>query len=218
MLLGQSMQNNDFIVLLTMTIDPQNTFALLRNNIPDRINDYRKSLSRWAKLPYKVVVIENSGYGNPFKDILQNANNIQYISTKIPYALEKGRGHGEASTLKYAADNIIKSNTAYIMKMTGRYAPLQDLSAVLSILQKYNPHVLIKPHHSEWFVAKRKFLRNFAIFCIENCDERKGNRGSFETQLLRFSNVYLTKNVIHSHLNINVVPIVCGSGVEVFSI
>ncbi len=195
---------NNFIVLLTMTIDTKNTIIVARNNISDRINDYRKSLTRWAQLPYKVVVIENSGYGNPFVDILKGSNNIKYISIKIPHIQERGKGYGEAQTLKYAIDKVIKNNTVYIMKITGRYAPQQDLSAILSILQEQKPNVLIKTNHSEWFVSKRKFIRDFANFCIKNCDDRKDISGIFETQLMRFSQD--VGNVTYTDLNINVIP------------
>ena len=216
LLFQATMQNNNFIVLLTMTIAPPQKILLERNKIQDRINDYRKSLTRWAQLPYKVVVIENSGYGNPFKDILQHTTNIQYVSVKIPYDPEKGRGHGEANALKYAVDNIIKSNTVYIMKITGRYAPRQDLSAVLSILQKHRPNVLLKPERTEWFVSKRKFLRDFTNFCIENVDERKGVNYLFDTLLSRFSQS--SANVIQSYLNIHVIPTNCGCDLAVITI
>lgn len=176
-------QKNEFVVLLTMTIDTKNTIIVSRNKIADRIGDYRKSLMRWAELPYKVVVVENSGYGNPFQDILKNAPNIQYVSTFIPSEPKRGKGYGEAQTLQYAIDNIIKNDKVYIMKVTGRYAPAGDLSEVLKILKEKKPEVLYKPKHSEWFVAKRPFYMELCKDCLETCNDSKGSNWIFEAHL-----------------------------------
>lgn len=132
-------EDKNLVVLLTMTIDTKNTITVSRKNVSDRIFDYKKSLTRWAELPYKVVVVENSGYGNPFQNILKKAPNITYISTYIPSDPKRGIGYGEAQTLKYAIDNVITNNSIYIMKVTGRYAPKGDLSNVIAVLKTKNP-------------------------------------------------------------------------------
>lgn len=210
--------NEHMVVLLTMTIDTKKTITVRRNKISDRIEDYRKSLTRWAQLPYRMIIVENSGYGNPFEDILKNAPHIQYISTNIPSDPNRGIGYGEAKTLKYAIDHLIKNNSIYIMKITGRYAPTHDLSNVISILKRKKPTALLKedPNHfflkkrSEWFVAKRDFYQKLSQNCIQTCDDKKGENGFFEAHLHELGDH--SENVIKTHnIIINVIETRGGS-------
>lgn len=177
---------DNFLVLLTMSIDPQGTVGALRSNVGQRIEDYRLSLQRWAQLPYNVLVIESSGYGNPFPDILNKAKNLQYISKKLPHIPSRGKGYGEANILLYAIDNYILSNNLYIMKITGRYAPAGDLSEILTVLQNEKPDILYRPKRSEWFVAKRDFYQQLAQRCLTVCGDGAGLI-SFETNLTQLS-------------------------------
>jgi len=209
--------NDNLVVLLTMTIDTGKGAAVARNKIPDRISDYRKSLVRWAALPYKVVVVENSGYGNPFQDILEKSPHITYVSTHIPSMPVLGIGYGEAQTLKYAMERLIKDNSVYIMKITGRYAPKENLSEVVNILMSKKPEVLLKvlpndlilPKRSEWFVAKRPFYQEISEDCIHTCDERKGTEGLFEAHLHHLGDT--KKGVIKTTLRIDIVKTRTGS-------
>lgn len=197
----------NIVVLLTMTIDINNTVDTKRHDINDRISDYRKSLARWAALPYAVIVLENSGYGNPFKDILHNAKNIHYISIKLPQDQMKGKSYGEAQILKYAMDKIIKNNNIYIVKMTGRYAPVADLTEVLQHLQLEKPDVILSHGvGSEWFVAKRKFFLELATQCIKTCKFVPGKDEYYfaiEGHLQRLSN---TKKMLKYHKWLDVIP------------
>ena len=179
--------NEKFIVLLTMTIDPQNTLNAKRTNISDRIADYRKSLSRWAELPYKVIVVESSGYGNPFADILTNAKHIIYISEKTPHIPARGKGYGESHIIKYAMKNLITDNDIYIMKITGRYAPKKDLSEIVSMLRNSHPKIVVRHGRSEWFIGKRDFFIAVADNCIEVCGDPTQGMVSFEANLLALS-------------------------------
>lgn len=172
---------NNFVVFLTMTIEPATTVNLKRVNIDDRIADYRKSLSRWAVLPYKVVVVESSGYGNPFTDILKNAPHIQYISTKLPCIAYRGKAYGEAEILKYAMENVIKNDKIHIMKVTGRYAPEENLKTITDILRAQKPRLMVKRGSSQWFVAYRPLVQKIAASCIKSCNINGG--GIFEDHL-----------------------------------
>lgn len=209
--------DENMVILLTMTIQTEKTISVARKKVSDRIEDYRKSLTQWAKLPYKVVVVENSGYGNPFQDILKNAPHIQYISVHIPSNPTLGIGYGEAQTLKYAMENVIKNDSIYITKMTGRYAPAKDLSDIIHILISKKPEVLLKEmpsdkivtQRSEWFVAKRQFYQTVVEDCMQMCDERKGMPGVFETRLHAVGEI--TKNVVKTNLNIKVLATRTGS-------
>jgi len=198
----------NFVVLLTMTINTKNTIDVARNNINNRILDYKTSLSRWSQLPYKVIVVENSGYGNPFKDIIKKNQHIKYVSINLPQIPERGKGYGEAQTLKYAVDNLIKDNNTYIIKFTGRYAPADNLSKILNIVTKHRPNLLFKTGRSEWFVATRNVILNISNLCINVCDDRKGIEGIMETQVVNCSKTI--KNVINTDMNIKVIPTYTG--------
>lgn len=221
----------NFVVLLTMTIDTKNTITvqsqpIKRKNISDRINDYRKSLARWAELPYTVIAVENSGYGNPFEDILKNAPNIHYVSTYIPSDPERGKGYGEGKTLAYAINHLIPSYSTYIMKVTGRYAPKYDLSKVIEILKTKKPEVLLKiepddpnPYmkkRSEWFVAKKLFYEQLTKSCFQTCDDRDSPNRFMETHLHNLGDK--TKKVVKTNLKIPVVLTKNGVDISVVNI
>lgn len=197
-----------------MTIDTGNTTYLNRKDIATRIEDYRKSLQQWSKLPYKVIAIESSGYGNPFNDILINNPNIQYFSEKIKHKPLKGKGYGEAQTIRYAIRRIINNNDIYIMKITGRYSPKKNLDDVINILLNYQPTAIIKhgPHtnwryHSEWLVSKRNFLLRLSNKCIFSCNDDKGKY--FEWALMRIGKSF--NNLVYTDLNIKVLPTYTGT-------
>ncbi len=205
---------NNFIVLLTMTIDVGDTIYVNRKDIATRIEDYRKCLQQWSKLPYKVIAIESSGYGNPFNDILKNSPNIQYFSLKIKHKPLKGKGYGEAQTIKYAISKIINNNKIYIMKITGRYSPEKNLDDVIKILLDYQPTAIIKhePHtnwnyHSEWLVSKRNFLLRLSNKCILSCNDHKGKY--FEWALMKVGKSF--NNLVYTDLNIKVLPTYTGT-------
>lgn len=204
--------NNNLIVLLTMTIDPKNTRYARRTDISQRIQDYRKSLKRWAKLPYKVIAIESSGYGNPFADILTNAKNIIYISEKTPHNPARGKGYGESHLIKYAMRDIIYDNNIYIMKVTGRYAPIDDMTELMDVLRLQAPTVLYRPHYSEWFVAKRQFYIDLAESCIEKCDDPANDIIGFESNLLEFAQA---NNAMPYNTRIQVIETINGSNTEI---
>lgn len=205
---------NDFIVLLTMTIaPPKDMIYLNRTSIATRIDDYRKSLQQWALLPYKVVVVENSGYGNPFKDILKNSKNIRYFSVKTKQDPFKGKGYGEAQTIRHIIiRNIIhkfmQNNKVYLMKVTGRYSPAKNLDDVIKMILYYHPTAIVKYddkndiHHSEWLVSKINFLLQISNKCIASCDDNVGKY--FEWSLMKISKKH--NNVIYTDLNIEVLP------------
>ena len=58
------MNNNKLTLILTATIDPRGMHFLKRNNVNDRLNDYKKSFSFWCnrKDLKNIIFIENSGY------------------------------------------------------------------------------------------------------------------------------------------------------------
>lgn len=203
---AQQWTDKNFVVLLTMAIDPQGTIETRRSDIDDRITDYRQSLSRWAELPYRVVVVESSGYGNPFTDILANAPNITYVSKRLPHIPERGKGYGEAHIIRYAIENYFADYDGYIMKVTGRYAPVADLKPITKLLQAKHPEAMLRNrrHHSRWYVARRDFNLELADSCIATCDEKKGPDFDLDEHLFQISNKY--SSVLRVNFAIDVLP------------
>lgn len=206
----QKWADRNFVVLLTMTIDPAGTIKTRRSDIDTRIKDYRQSMARWAELPYRVIAIESSGYGNPFADILEHASNITYISKKLPHVPMRGKGYGEAHIIRYAVENFLTNEEEYIMKITGRYAPTADLTPIVQLLRTKHPEVMLRDrrHHGHWYVAKRSFNLDFTDVCIQNCDESTGSEYDFDEYLYQTSNRY---PVMRVNLSIEVLPTFRGS-------
>ena len=62
------MQNIDFCLILTATINPGDMPDLVRKNVETRLNDYKKSFEFWIKKSNikKMIFIENSNYDLTF--------------------------------------------------------------------------------------------------------------------------------------------------------
>ena len=188
----------DCVVILTMTVNPM-TRAVGQKKTNDRIIDYRKSINQWLKMPqFKVIAIENSGAGiEPFKDILKNAENIQYFSTNLKHLIkyEMGKGYGEAITLKWGLENVpdLKNNKfKHITKCTGRVGlyPESRLSFIT------NSDVVVVGNVNDkrgWcktsvLSMKSQYFPKFIEFVMQtNEDQKLGpERRLFENQTYKF--------------------------------
>ena len=96
------MDNNKLTLILTATIDPRGMHFLKRNNVNDRLNDYKKSFSFWCnrKDLKNIIFIENSGYDlDYFKNYAEKIKDkkIEIISSNINDTYDKklGKGYGE---------------------------------------------------------------------------------------------------------------------------
>lgn len=190
-------------ILLTLTINVKNMMGVKQTTINDRINSYRKSIEQWGNLnlPYKIYILENSNYGNPFEDCLKD--NMFYISFGGIQDSKRGKGYGEAHTELYFVDNVIDKECKYIVKFTGRWAPINDFifNKIESILSneseitgiskfEINPLQRIDDVNlvelTRWFVVDINNFKEFLYNCIENCDDRKGEVGWYENVFFTF--------------------------------
>ena len=190
-------------ILLTLTINVKNMMGVKQKSINDRINSYRKSIEQWGNLnlPYKIYILENSNYGNPFEDCLKD--NMFYISFDGIQDSKRGKGYGEAHTELYFVDNVIDKECKYIVKFTGRWAPINDFifNKIESILSneseitgiskfEINPLQRIDDVNlvelTRWFVVDINNFKEFLYNCIENCDDRKGEVGWYENVFFTF--------------------------------
>ena len=77
------MNNFDFAIILTCTINPSNMPNVVRSNIATRLDDYKKSFNFWInnKNINKIIFIENSGYDLSY--FRERAKAYPYKKTEI---------------------------------------------------------------------------------------------------------------------------------------
>ena len=123
------MDNNKLTLILTATIDPRGMHFLKRNNVNDRLNDYKKSFSFWCnrKDLKNIIFIENSGYDlDYFKKYAEEIKDkkIEIISSNINDTYDKklGKGYGEHLCYQEIIKNskILKDAEHFII-VTGRH-------------------------------------------------------------------------------------------------
>ena len=123
------MKDTNLTLILTATIDPRGMLFLKRNNVNDRLDDYKKSFSFWCNREEinKIIFIENSGYDlDYFKDYAEKINNkkIEIISSNINDSYDKklGKGYGEYLCYKEIINKSkILNQTDYFIIVTGRH-------------------------------------------------------------------------------------------------
>ena len=112
------------------TINPNHVKNLERKSPLIRLDDYKKSLSKWInnQQPNKIIIIENSGYDlYELKKIAESSNSkkkIEFLSidTNNYFSPELGKGYGESLILKEAAKNslLLRESESFI-HVSGRY-------------------------------------------------------------------------------------------------
>lgn len=123
------MQNFDFSLILTCSINPKNMPDLVRSDKDLRLSDYKKSFQFWLKLKQvkKIIMIENTGYDlDYFREISLKYTNkeIEIISSKSNETFDKklGKGYGQYLCLKEIFEKSqIAKNTNYFIDVTGRH-------------------------------------------------------------------------------------------------
>ena len=123
------MNNLNFAIILTCTINPGDMPNLVRINTETRLQDYKKSFNFWInnKDTNKIIFIENSGYDLTFFKNLAKSNQgkeIEILSTNSNNFLDKkrGKGFGEHTCLKEVFDlSKISKKTDYFIGVTGRH-------------------------------------------------------------------------------------------------
>ena len=183
-------------IVLPITINTKKTLGIKQKNIKNRIDTYKRSIIQWGKLnlPYDIYIIENSNYPNPFKNIL--TKNMKYIEIDGIQNQKKGKGFGEAHTELYFINNFIKNPDTYIIKFTGRWAPVNNniFTKIENIIKKKNVLAITRfslngnitlsditlENLTRWYVIKSDIYKLFLNKCIDECDDRKGRKGWYE--------------------------------------
>jgi len=176
-------------------IKPNITYG--RTNINDRINDYIKSFKYWNKIadeiPYKIYIYENSGFECTFK---LNPK-ITYISKdiKAPNKFEK------SSSLAYVINDFINilnlQDTDRIFVLTGKYALLEPIQPILQIVEENNFVISGLPpeyggnHNTMWFAGIVKILKEFVVYCINNCYDSSNHFEIAMSDIIKKYNYYI---------------------------
>ena len=121
--------SKDFSLILTCTINPGDMPNLVRSNIDNRLEDYKKSFNFWVENDFikKLIFIENSNYNlNYFKNICKNITDkkIEIISSNSNNTFNKelGKGYGQYLCLKEVFEkSVIAKETDYFVDVTGRH-------------------------------------------------------------------------------------------------
>ena len=212
--------DNMITILLPITINTYNTIGIKQTNVKSRIQTYKNSLIQWGNLnlSYNIYIIENSNYINPFKHILKS--NMKYIQISGRQDVKKGKGYGEANSELYFIKNIIKKSDTYIVKFTGRWAPVDKsifdqiektikLNNILGITKfSLNNNIALSDIKLEnltrWYVIKSSIYELFLNKCIQECDDRKGKIGWYE---YIFFSYFKNKGLYHfNNMEIEVIP------------
>jgi len=121
----KSFGKDNFCILLTATIDPNNCIFTKRSDPKVREQDYLQSLELWLiNTNLKIVFCENSGY---------NLKNIISLASKYPgrveivkfngnnYPRNLGKGYGEMKIIERAlSESKFIQESECIIKVTGR--------------------------------------------------------------------------------------------------
>ena len=203
-------------VLLTMTINVGHMVACRQTSSRDRTALYQASVRQWERLPYRVLVLENSGYGNPFK---LDSSRIRVISVKLPGDESRGKGYGEAQALKHAIDSGLLGGAGdYVVKLTGRYAPYERFWEMEEAIREARWDVItIGPSMSDsrFFGCTVAYLRELARGCEKRCNDDFKN-GTMLPWMMESEMAQLARRAGTRHRNLlealHVIPTRSGSG------
>ena len=120
------MEEKNYCVLLTASINPAGVPFLERNDCKQRENDYIVSLSNWLKHKNtKIIFCENSGYDlSKIKNTIENSGHtnvevLQFCGNEKAATI--GKGYSEVIIIEYAiANSKVINDGSYILKVSGR--------------------------------------------------------------------------------------------------
>ena len=174
--------NNNYCILLTMTVNINNNIKLLTvKDSNERRDVYIRTIKKWLYYTnIKIIVVENSNYHfneleyekDIFKDRFEiisfNENNVFPV-----IASDKTKGTHELYSIRYANNNsdLIKKSD-FIIKITGRY--------FIPYLENF-----ISNHNLNNYLILCQFFTNYCV--LLGCSK------------LHFNNLF-DKNELNSHI------------------
>jgi hypothetical protein len=181
-----SYKNLDFCLLVTATIDPKGMKYLVRNNINERLSDYKKTFLNILNnyKINKIIFIENSGYNIViFREYAKQYPNkeIEIISSRVNnyFPREYGKGFGEYLCFK----EIIKKSTLfkkckYFIKTTGRYY-IKNFNEIYSEISQFKNDIYINLQNNftyaecSIFGGSKNFIQKYILEEIRKTNDSK---------------------------------------------
>ncbi len=172
---------NDFVLLITSSIDPDNFNFVGRKGSEVREKDYIKAINFYKELRLPVVFIDNSNFhSKAIQNILDQFIDSEYLFFKSIDS-HKGKGHGELEILNFAFDhsNLIKDDSV-VVKVSGRYI-IENLGNILNAISHLETvHFCNFSRNFSWvdtrlMIYNKFFFNNyFNPTCIRFLDELNG--------------------------------------------
>ena len=183
------MQNIDFCLILTATINPGDMPDLVRKNVETRLNDYKKSFEFWIKKSNikKMIFIENSNYDLTFfRDLANKYQNhekkIEILSNNLNSKFDKnlGKGYGQYLCLKELFEiSSIAKTTNYFIEVTGRHCVI-NFNDILKDINLNNSDIYInlsdnlKFSDANIYAGSKDFFLNYVIPETGKTNDKKG--------------------------------------------
>jgi hypothetical protein len=166
------------IIILTTTVNVFNVYTLYQKSKNDRIKTYNKSISKWLKTNFKIIVIDNSGYKFPNFKENERFIKLDYVYDELEISYEynfirksKNKGSHEMLSILYAQKNI-PSSWKYnkIFKLTGRYfiPYFYDYIKNIDIYSKF--YIQDNEDRCELFGCHKDYFNHLFILPIESED------------------------------------------------
>jgi len=212
------MNELDFSLILTCTIDPKGMKFLARSSIEDRLNDYKSSFTKWCNNNYvkRIIFIENSGYDLTFfNQIAQNftSKEIEIISSDVNnnFPRELGKGYGEYLCYEEIFNkSSLAKKTNFFIKVTGRHY-INNFSSLIDEIKnnKKDIHVCFKNNltfvNTSFFAGSHNFFKNYILSQAKKTNDGKGKiieNCIAEAALIGIANG-LTFNQLSTYANID---------------
>ena len=182
------MQNFDFSLILTCSINPKNMPDLVRSDRDLRLSDYKKSFQFWVehKLVNKIIMIENTGYDlDYFRKIASKYTNkeTEIISSNLNESFDKklGKGYGQYLCLKeiFEKSQIVK-NTNFFIDVTGRHI-VRNFKKILDEIILEQPDIYLNLTNNLKFAdtniygGSKIFFEKFVIPETQKTDDSNNN-------------------------------------------
>ena len=98
-------------IILTTTVYPQDKCYLHQTDPEERLQNYLKSIKQWLNSPFKITVVENSGYTFPEFEENERLQLFSFKENEIPeanYLLDnKSKGASELFAINYSFNHCI---------------------------------------------------------------------------------------------------------------
>ena len=168
----------DNIIILTTTVNVFDVHVLYQKSKSDRIKTYNKSISKWLKTNFKIIVVDNSGYN--FPNFIENERfiklNYVYEELDIPSEYNfirksKNKGTHEMLSIIYAQQNIPTCwKYKKIFKLTGRYFIPYFYDHIKNIDKKSKFYIQDNEDRCELFGCHKDYFNYLFILPIESQD------------------------------------------------